>query len=201
MSVERLEVESLFAGQPEKRPETDIRPIGTDKVRALPLPRPRPDADPMGAERREVVDAVRLVHEAAERLRASERRVADLRSTLESFTVRARQELSEARAMIRAAEDRARAAEVRAGEAERKVVEAERKVVEWEAKAQAGDMAARAAEARCREAEARADLAEKGVAEAEERAEVAVAAARAAERWMKRLNDAVLEQFSEDLAN
>ena len=201
MSVERLEVESLFVAPPERRPDAEAKAGTVDqKVRPFPT-RARPDPEAAPPERSDAIDAVRLVHEAAERLRASERRVAELRTTLESFTVRARQELSEARGLIRAAEDRARAAEVRAGEAERQIAEAERRAVDWEAKAQAAEAAVRAAEARSREAEARAEEAEKGVADAEDRAEQAVAAARAAERWMKRLNDAVLEQFSEDLAD
>lgn len=114
------------------RPRQDSSPVldGLDKVlRFSPGLReagqevPRERAGPVSA--RDISQAIDLVHEAAQSIKAAEDRARDGEARTQALLERATEELKNAEARVQAAEGRARAAEARAQDADARLREAE----------------------------------------------------------------------------
>lgn len=74
---------------------------------------------------RDIAQALDLVHEAAQNIRAAEERARDGEARTQALLQRATEELRQAEARVQAAEGRTRAAEARAQESETRAKEAE----------------------------------------------------------------------------
>lgn len=107
------------------RPWLRLEPAGAaapDRIFRLPIPGGQPET--ASTDRvpspgpRELSEAIGLVHEAAQSIRAAEERARDNEARMEALLQRATGELKSAEARKHAAEARARAAETRADEAE-----------------------------------------------------------------------------------
>ncbi len=79
----------------------------------------------VGLTARDITEAMELVHDAAQSIRAAEDRVRDGEARTQALLQRATEELKSAESRVQAAEARARAAETRAQEADVRAKEAE----------------------------------------------------------------------------